>query len=53
MNPALRMDIENCALMAPNSWGNRHFEAYEEDKVRRLGPESIEPKRVKYKRFAR
>jgi hypothetical protein len=30
-----------------------NFEAYEEDKVRRLGPESIKPKRVKYKRFAR
>jgi predicted DNA binding CopG/RHH family protein len=34
-------------------WFEGNFEAYEEDKVRRLGPESIEPKRVKYKRFAR
>ena len=34
-------------------WFEGNFEAYEEDKVRRLGPDSIEPKRVKYKRFAR
>jgi ATPase subunit of ABC transporter with duplicated ATPase domains len=34
-------------------WFEGNFEAYEQDKVRRLGPESIEPKRVKYKRFAR
>jgi ATP-binding cassette ChvD family protein len=34
-------------------WFEGNFEAYEEDKVRRLGPESIEPKRVKYKRFSR
>ena len=34
-------------------WFEGNFEAYEEDKVRRLGPESIQPKRVKYKRFAR
>jgi ATP-binding cassette ChvD family protein len=34
-------------------WFEGNFEAYEDDKVRRLGPESIEPKRVKYKRFAR
>ena len=30
-----------------------NFEDYEKDKVRRLGPDSIEPKRVKYKKFAR
>jgi ATP-binding cassette ChvD family protein len=34
-------------------WFEGNFEAYEEDKVRRLGPESIQPKRVKYKRFSR
>jgi len=30
-----------------------NFAAYEEDKVRRLGPDSIMPKRIKYKKFAR
>ena len=30
-----------------------NFEAYEEDKIRRLGPDSVEPKRVKYKKFTR
>ena len=34
-------------------WFEGNFEAYEDDKVRRLGPDSIEPKRVKYKKFAR
>ena len=34
-------------------WFEGNFEAYEDDKVRRLGPDSIEPKRVKYKRFSR
>ncbi|MBC2836398.1 energy-dependent translational throttle protein EttA [Paragemmobacter straminiformis] len=34
-------------------WFEGNFQAYEEDKVRRLGPDSIEPKRVKYKRFSR
>ena len=34
-------------------WFEGNFEAYEADKVRRLGPDSIEPKRVKYKRFTR
>ena len=34
-------------------WFEGNFEAYEEDKVRRLGPESIEPKRVKYVKFSR
>jgi ATP-binding cassette ChvD family protein len=34
-------------------WFEGNFEAYEEDKVRRLGPDALEPKRVKYKRFAR
>ena len=34
-------------------WFEGNFEAYEEDKVRRLGPDSVEPKRVKYKKFTR
>ncbi len=34
-------------------WFEGNFEAYEQDKIRRLGPDSVEPKRVKYKRFAR
>ncbi|MBL3571127.1 energy-dependent translational throttle protein EttA [Rhodovulum sulfidophilum] len=34
-------------------WFEGNFEAYEEDKIRRLGPDSVEPKRVKYKKFAR
>ena len=34
-------------------WFEGNFQAYEEDKVRRLGPDSIEPKRIKYKKFAR
>jgi ATPase subunit of ABC transporter with duplicated ATPase domains len=34
-------------------WFEGNFEAYEQDKVRRLGPDALEPKRAKYKRFAR
>ena len=34
-------------------WFEGNFEAYEEDKARRLGPDALEPKRVKYKKFAR
>jgi ATP-binding cassette ChvD family protein len=34
-------------------WFEGNFEAYEEDKVRRLGPDSIMPKRIRYKKFAR
>jgi ATP-binding cassette ChvD family protein len=34
-------------------WFEGNFEAYEADKVRRLGADSIEPKRVKYKKFSR
>ncbi|PTV95830.1 ATP-binding cassette ChvD family protein [Rhodobacter aestuarii] len=30
-----------------------NFEDYEEDKIRRLGPDAVEPKRVKYKKFTR
>ncbi|MCO8146198.1 energy-dependent translational throttle protein EttA [Rhodovulum tesquicola] len=34
-------------------WFEGNFQTYEEDKIRRLGPDSVEPKRVKYKKFAR
>ncbi len=34
-------------------WFEGNFAAYEEDKARRLGPDSLEPKRVKYKKFTR
>ncbi len=34
-------------------WFEGNFEAYEADKVHRLGPDSIMPKRIKYKKFAR
>ena len=30
-----------------------NFQDYEQDKIRRLGPDSVEPKRVKYKKFSR
>ena len=34
-------------------WFEGNFEEYEEDKKRRLGPDALEPKRVKYKKFTR
>jgi len=34
-------------------WFEGNFEAYEDDKKRRLGPDAVEPKRVKYKKFTR
>ncbi|MGR3758389.1 MAG: energy-dependent translational throttle protein EttA [Tranquillimonas sp.] len=34
-------------------WFEGNFEDYEEDKKRRLGPEALEPKRIKYKKFTR
>ncbi|MBC7133161.1 MAG: energy-dependent translational throttle protein EttA [Roseovarius sp.] len=34
-------------------WFEGDFTAYEEDKKRRLGPDALEPKRVKYKKFTR
>ena len=34
-------------------WFEGNFEAYEADKIRRLGPDAVEPKRVKYKKFTR
>ena len=34
-------------------WFEGNFEDYEEDKKRRLGPDAVEPKRVKHKKFTR
>jgi len=34
-------------------WFQGNFEDYEEDKKRRLGPDAMEPKRIKYKKFTR
>jgi len=34
-------------------WFEGNFEDYEEDKKRRLGPDALEPKRVKHKKFTR
>jgi len=34
-------------------WFEGNFQAYEEDKERRLGPDALEPTRVKYKKFTR
>ena len=34
-------------------WFEGNFEAYEEDKVRRLGEDAVKPTRVKHKKFAR
>lgn len=34
-------------------WFEGNFQDYEEDKIRRLGPDSVQPKRVKYKKFSR
>lgn len=34
-------------------WFEGGFSDYEEDKKRRLGPDAVEPKRVKFKKFAR
>ena len=34
-------------------WFEGNFEAYEADKIRRLGVASVDPRRVKYKRFTR
>ena len=34
-------------------WFEGNFDDYEEDKKRRLGPDALEPTRVKYKKFAR
>jgi ATP-binding cassette ChvD family protein len=34
-------------------WFEGNFESYEEDKKRRLGPDSVMPRRIKYKRLTR
>ncbi|ESR22413.1 energy-dependent translational throttle protein EttA [Lutibaculum baratangense] len=34
-------------------WFEGNFQAYEEDKKRRLGPDSLMPRRIKYKRLTR
>ena len=34
-------------------WFEGNFADYEKDKIRRLGTESLEPKRIKYKKFSR
>ena len=34
-------------------WFEGNFEAYEEDKKRRLGDAAVEPHRIKFKRFER
>ena len=34
-------------------WFEGNFEEYEADKIRRLGPDAVEPKRIKYKKFSR
>lgn len=34
-------------------WFDGNFETYEEDKIRRLGPDSVNPKRIKYRKFSR
>ena len=34
-------------------WFEGNFEDYEEDKKRRLGPDALEPKRLKHKKFTR
>ena len=34
-------------------WFEGNYQAYEEDKIRRLGPDAVNPHRVKYKKFAR
>ncbi len=34
-------------------WFEGNFEDYEQDKVRRLGPDAVEPKRIRYRKFER
>ena len=34
-------------------WFEGNFEDYEQDKIRRLGPDAVEPKRIRYKKFKR
>ncbi|MEQ9632313.1 MAG: energy-dependent translational throttle protein EttA [Roseovarius sp.] len=42
-----------CEGEAHVEWFEGNFEDYEEDKKRRLGPDALEPKRIKHKKFAR
>ena len=39
--------------VAHDEWFEGDFSAYEEDKKRRLGPDALEPKRIKHKKFTR
>ncbi len=41
------------AVDAHVEWLEGNFEDYEADKIRRLGPDAVEPQRIKYKEFAR
>ena len=34
-------------------WFEGNFEDYEEDKKRRMGPDALEPKRIRHKKFVR
>jgi ATPase subunit of ABC transporter with duplicated ATPase domains len=34
-------------------WFEGNFEDYEADKIHRLGPDAVEPKRITFKNFAR
>jgi ATP-binding cassette ChvD family protein len=34
-------------------WFEGNFEDYEQDKIRRLGPDAVQPKRIRYKKFKR
>jgi ATP-binding cassette ChvD family protein len=34
-------------------WFEGNFDDYEQDKIRRLGPDAVEPKRIRYKKFKR
>ena len=34
-------------------WFDGNFSDYEEDKKRRFGPDALEPKRIKHKKFTR
>ena len=34
-------------------WFEGNFQDYEEDKKRRIGPDAVVPKRIKYRKFAR
>jgi ATP-binding cassette ChvD family protein len=34
-------------------WFEGNFDDYEQDKIRRLGPDAVQPKRIRYKKFKR